>query len=147
MNVQNDRQRFVCPVGDCGKVYLYFSSLKKHLSKNHGQYYHSHFNQPSKLEIQSFKKMTTKTGAIVGSDESEEVSSKKSASFAPIGNSFVQLNEDKSKTSFIVESTRHKRKAKNDALVKLQKHDSPNISEEMLSEEEVKEPLNVGTLV
>jgi hypothetical protein len=31
--------------------------------------------------------------------------------------------------------------------VKLQKHSSPNISEELLSDEEVKEPLNVGTLI
>jgi hypothetical protein len=70
-------------------VYLYFSSLKKHLSKNHGEYYHNHFNQPSKLEIQSFKKMTTQTGAMVGSDEGEEVSSEKSDSFVPIGNPLV----------------------------------------------------------
>jgi hypothetical protein len=45
-------------VEECKKVYLYFSSLKKHLSKNHSDYYSTFFAQPSKLEIQSFKKMT-----------------------------------------------------------------------------------------
>lgn len=39
---------------------MYFSSLKKHLSKNHDDYYDAYFKQPSKLEIQSFKKMTAK---------------------------------------------------------------------------------------
>ena len=56
-------------------------------------------------------------------------------------------NGQESKPSSLVESTRHKRKAKNEALVKLQKHSSPNISEELLSDEEAKEPLNVGTLI
>lgn len=48
----------MCPVVECAKVYLYFSSLKKHLSKNHDDYYDTYFNQPSKVEIQTFKRMT-----------------------------------------------------------------------------------------
>lgn len=61
-------------------MYLYFSSLKKHLSKNHSDYYNQFFNQPSKMEIQSFKKMTSQNikdlslDAEAESEEEEDVS-------------------------------------------------------------------------
>lgn len=112
--------------------------------------------------------MTTQTGVMDYSDEGEE-QNEKSAPFVPIGESSRSLSISgrfgfivlfslillfchlKVCTSpelmafYLVESNRHKRKAKNDALMKLQKHSSPDLSEGSLSNEEDKQPLNVGT--
>jgi len=96
---ENDRQRFVCPLEDCKKVYLYFSSLKKHLSKNHNEYYKTFFNEPSKGELQSFKRMTAQN--YTDEETPRELSENLELS---------QLTEDK------VKKESYNRKAKTEAL-------------------------------
>lgn len=49
------RVRYICPIENCNKQYLYFSSLKKHLSRNHTKLFREVYSKWTKDEIVAAK--------------------------------------------------------------------------------------------
>lgn len=51
------------------KEYLYFSSLKKHLLKNHKEYYHEVFNKMTKVDIHAFSRQVDSKPEITPTEQ------------------------------------------------------------------------------
>lgn len=67
------------------KEYLYFSSLKKHLLKNHKEYYHEVFNKMTKVDIHAFSKQVDQqsNNNLVEKESPKIMQSKNSSSMLP----------------------------------------------------------------